>query len=420
MLLGMRQSKLFSRTQKEAPRDETAVNAKLLIKAGFIHKVMAGVYEYLPLGFKVLQKINSIIREEMDATGAEELYLSVLQSKETWVTSGRWDLAKDVMYQFKDASGKEVGLGWTHEEPLTLIAKQFISSYHDLPKAVYQIQTKFRNEPRAKAGLVRGREFSMKDLYSFHTDEKDLDRYYEVVADAYIKTFARMGLDAKRTLASGGLFSKFSDEFQVFSDSGEDTVFYCKKCDYAANKDVAESLELKDKCPKCKSGLEEKKSIEVGNIFKLGTKYSEPFGLFFTDKNGEKKPVIMASYGIGPGRCMGTIVETHNDGKGIIWPDSVAPFEVHLLLIGEATPELKKFGDGVYTGLVKAGIEVLYDDREEASGGEKFADADLIGLPYRLVVSEKTMREDKVELKRRGSEETKLFGVEEIIKKLAT
>lgn len=414
----MRQSKLFSKTQKELPKDEVAVNAKLLIKAGFIHKVMAGVYEYLPLGFRVLQKINTVIQEEMDATGAEELYLSVLQSKETWATSGRWDLAKDVMYQFKDASGKEIGLGWTHEEPLTLIAKQFISSYNDLPKAVYQIQTKFRNEPRPKAGLVRGREFLMKDLYSFHADEEDLDRYYEIVADAYMKIFTRLGLDAKRTLASGGLFSKFSDEFQVLSESGEDTVFYCRKCDYAANKDVAESLKLGDKCPKCKSGLRQIKSIEVGNIFKLGTKYSEPFGLFFTNKKGEKKPVIMASYGIGPGRCMGAIVETSHDENGIIWPESVAPAKVHLLLIGEATAELKKFGERVYNNLTKAGVETLYDDRESAGSGEKFADADLIGLPYRVVLSEKTLVQDKVEVKLRAEKAVKLMKLDELVQLL--
>ncbi|MDP3975089.1 MAG: aminoacyl--tRNA ligase-related protein [Candidatus Jorgensenbacteria bacterium] len=411
----MRQSTLFLKTQREAPKDETAVNAKLLIKAGFIHKVMAGVYEYLPLGFRVLQKINAIIREEMNATGAEELHLSVLQSKETWATSGRWDLAKDVMYQFKDASGKEVGLGWTHEEPLTLIATQFIHSYHDLPKAVYQIQTKFRNEPRAKAGLIRGREFLMKDLYSFHADEHDLDRYYETVAEAYLKIFTRLGLDAKRTVASGGLFSKFSDEFQVFSASGEDTVFYCGKCGYTANKDVAEQLKLGSECPECNGALKSMKSIEVGNIFKLGTMYSEAFGLLFTDTKGEKKPVIMASYGIGPGRCMGTIVEVHHDEKGLVWPDAVAPFAVHLVKVGADKETLTVFADGIYHDLTKKGIEVLYDDREDVSAGEKFADADLIGIPWRVVVSERTEAQGKVEVKRRQSTDAKLMKLSELL-----
>lgn len=404
----MRQSTLFLKTQREAPKDETAVNAKLLIKAGFIHKVMAGVYEYLPLGFRALQKINAIIREEMNATGAEELHLSVLQSKETWATSGRWERAKDVMYQFKDASNREVGLGWTHEEPLTLIAKQFISSYQDLPKAVYQIQTKFRNEPRAKAGLIRGREFLMKDLYSFHADEHDLDRYYEVVAAAYLKVFTRLGLDAKRTLASGGLFSKFSDEFQVFADSGEDTVFYCGKCGYAANRDVAEQLKLGSKCPECTSKLIPQKSIEVGNIFKLGAVFSESFGLLFADKKGEKKPVIMASYGIGPGRCMGTIVEVYHDTKGMVWPDAVAPFTLHLLRVGAENKALQEFSDSIYNDLAKKGIDALYDDREDVSAGEKFADADLIGIPWRVVVSERTEAQRKVEVKRRNETEAKL------------
>lgn len=410
----MRFSRLFTKTIKETPSDEEAINAKLLIRGGFISKVMAGVYEYMPLGLRVLNKINNIIRQEINAVGGQEIFMSALQSKETWSTTGRWQSARDVMYQFEDGFGKEVGLGWTHEEPLTAAAKRYINSYKDLPKAVYQIQTKFRNEERPKSGLLRGREFLMKDLYSFHAGEEDLNDYYEKVAQAYINIFNRVGLTARRTLASGGSFSKFSDEFQVLARVGEDTIFYCQKCDYAANKEVAGELKLKDECPKCGGGLKEAKSIEVGNIFKLGTRFSEAFGLNFTDKDGAKKPVIMASYGIGPGRLMGAIVETSHDDKGIIWPVSVAPFAVNLVALEGGEAEAEK----IYRQLVDAGKEVLYDDRRDKTAGEKFAEADLIGIPFRIVVSKKTLAEDGVELKKRSEANSKIIhltGIERMI-----
>lgn len=412
----MRQSRLFTKTLRAAPKDEESANAQFLVRGGFIAKVMAGVYEYLPLGLKVLDKIHAVIREEMNATGAEELFLSVLQSKDTWMATKRWESAKEVMYQFKDAADHDVGLGWTHEEPITALARHFITSYQDLPRAVYQIQTKFRNEARAKSGLLRGREFLMKDLYSFHGDERDLDDYYEKVAAAYLSIFTRVGLAARRTLASGGLFCKYSDEFQVLSDVGEDAVHFCEKCPFTANKEVAADLVKNEKCPKCGGKIREGKSIEVGNIFKLGTRFSEAFGLTFTDAEGKKKPVIMASYGIGPGRVMGTIVEMFHDEKGIIWPKSVAPAQVHLLMIGEPNAALTKFADGVYDTLMRSGVEVLYDDRAGATAGEKFADADLIGLPWRAVVSEKTVAAGKVELKPRAKNETALVNSEEITK----
>lgn len=403
----MKQSKLFTRTERNVPKDETALNAQLLIRGGFVHKVMAGVYEYLPLGYRVLQNVNRIIREEMDATGAEELHMSILQNKETWMQTNRWETGKEVMYQFEDASGKEVGLGWTHEEPLTAVAKHYISSYKDLPKAVYQIQTKFRNEQRAKSGVLRGREFLMKDLYSFHADEGDLDRYYERVAEAYHNVFRRVGVPARRTLASGGLFSKFSDEFQALSDVGEDIVHYCTKCAYAANQEVAAELKLGDACPACSGKLAIGPAIEVGNIFKLGTKFSEAFGLLYADESGNKKPVIMASYGIGPSRLMGTAVELSHDDKGIIWPESIAPYRVHLLELGGVSAQ------ELYDELARGGIEVLYDDRD-VSAGEKLNDADLIGIPFRVVVSPKTG--DKVEVKRRNEKETSIVTKEELMK----
>lgn len=399
----MKLSRLFTKTIKEAPSDETAVNAQLLIRGGFINKVMAGVYEFMPLGLRVLEKVNTIIREEMDAVGGQELQMSVFQNKETWSATGRWDSAKEVMYQFEDAAGKEYGLGFTHEEPLALAARHFINSYKDLPKAVYQIQTKFRNEARAKSGLLRGREFLMKDLYSFHSSEADLNSYYEKVADAYGRIFDRAGVKAIRTFASGGLFSKFSDEFQVEAEVGEDTIYVNEAGNRALNKEVYTD-EVLSELGWDKKSLNEKTAIEVGNIFKLGTKFSDPLGLKFTDDKGELKPVIMASYGIGPGRLMGTIVEVSHDDKGIIWPESIAPFKVHLVSLGKNAD-----AERVYNSLVSSGVEVLYDDREDKTAGEKFADADLIGCPVRLVISEKTGGD--VEVKKRN--ESKVVVVKE-------
>ncbi len=404
----MRLSQLFTRTLKEAPAEEAAVNAKLLIRGGFVHKTMAGVYAYLPLGFRVLEKINKIIREEMDATGAQELVMTVLQPKETWTTTGRWDTGKEVMYQFKDARGSEVGLGWTHEEPITELALHHISSYKDLPKAVYQIQTKFRNEPRAKSGILRGREFLMKDLYSFHATQESLDEYYEKVAQAYSNIFSRIGLPALRTKASGGLFSKYSDEYQVPADVGEDTIFYTDdgrawNVDVAADAGIIEGGKTDDGALVKKGN-----AIEVGNIFKLGTKFSDAFGLLYSDENGEKKPVIMASYGIGPGRVMGTVVELNYDEHGIIWPKSIAPFAVHLVALrSDARCE------ELYKRLTDAGIEVLYDDRADSSPGEKFADADLIGCPVRITIGGKTP-EGKVEFKLRSESDFSLVDESEL------
>ena len=406
----MRFTENFTKTLREAPAGEEAVNAQLLTRAGFVHKVMAGVYEYLPFGLRVLNRVNAIIREEMDATGAQELHLSVLQNKETWMKTKRWDSGRDVMYQFADASGHETGLGWTHEEPLTELARHHINSYKDLPRAVYQIQTKFRNEPRAKSGILRGREFLMKDLYSFHADEAQLDEYYEKVASAYGNVFRRCGLPALRCKASGGLFSKFSDEFQVLADVGEDTIHHSDDNSFVCNADIFEALKESGDLPE--SSLKESKGIEVGNISKLGTFFSEAFGLTFQDKGGNSKPVIMASYGIGPGRVMGTIVELHHDKHGIIWPASVAPFAAHLVdLVRDGRAEQ------LYDDLRGAGIEVLFDDREDVNAGEKFADADLIGCPVRLTVGSKT-EEGKVEIRLRGEKEEDMVSVEEAITRL--
>ncbi len=411
----MRQSKLFGHTQKQAPKDEVSTNAKLLTRAGFIDKLTSGVYTYLPLGMRVLNKIKDIVRDEMNGLGGQEILMPALQPKEVWQVTNRWtDPGKEVMFQFVGRSGKEYGLGWTHEEIITPLVKKFVSSYKDLPVYLYQIQDKFRDEPRAKSGLLRGLEFSMKDLYSFHRDEKDLEDFYNKAMAAYQRVFSRCGLDSLVTEASGGSFSKYSHEFQVLTPFGEDTIFYCKKCSYAQNQEISK-LKAGDKCPKCGGDIAEGKAVEVGNIFQLKTKYSAPFKFDYADESGAKKPVIMGCYGIGPSRVMGTVAEVYNDDKGLSWPENIAPFTIHLLVLGKDKKETDK-AEKVYERLTKEGFEVLFDDRIDASAGQKFADADLIGIPYRLVVSEKT--NDQIELKKRSDKTATLLSLDQLIKKI--
>lgn len=405
----MRQSQLFTKTQKNAPKDEASLNARLLIRAGFVDKLMAGVYTILPLGWRVMKKIEQIIREEMDAIGGEEFFMPSLQPKENWLKTGRWD-AMDDLYKVKDASDREFALGPTHEEVISPLMKKFLNSYKDLPFAAYQFQNKFRMELRAKSGILRGREFLMKDLYSFHADEADLDSYYEKAKCAYINIWNRCGIGEKTylTFASGGSFSKFSHEFQTLTEAGEDTIFICDKCNQAVNKEIIDTVKT---CPNCDTrDFREEKAVEVGNIFKLGAKYSDPFGLSVVNEKGKKVPVIMGCYGIGLQRLMGTIVELLNDEKGILWPESVAPFQVHLISLGK-NEEAEK----IYNDLENSNIEVLYDDREETSAGEKFADADLIGIPFRVVVSEKSLAGGGVEMKKRKEKESEIVKIEKLM-----
>ncbi len=408
----MKQSKLFTRTIKELPKDETSFNAQVLIRSGFINKTTSGAYTFLPLGLKTHNKICDIIREEMNAIGGQEILMPALTPKSIWETTGRWENF-DALFKLAGADDKEYALGATHEEVITPLAKDYIFSYKDLPAYIYQIQTKFRNEPRARSGLLRGREFSMKDLYSFHKDEDDLNKYYDIAKEAYFKIFKRCGLGdiTYLTYASGGAFSKYSHEFQTLSEAGEDTIYVCDKCQVAVNREILDSQ--KNKCPKCgNSKLEEKKAIEVGNIFKLGTRFSKPFNLKYTNEKEEKKEVIMGCYGIGPSRIMGTVVEICHDDKGIIWPEAVAPFKVHLLSLGK-DEEAEK----LYNQLLKEKVEVLYDDRD-ASAGEKFADADLMGIPYRAVMSKKSLAAGGVELKKRESEKSEILNVKKMLEKL--
>jgi len=400
----MKQSQLFTKTRKEAPKDEVSVNAQLLIRAGFADKLSAGIYTLLPLGVRVMKKIENIIREEMNAIGGQELNMPSLHPKENWEITGRWKLMDDEVYKTKDGD-REYILAPTHEEVIVPLAKKFINSYKDLPLAVYQFQNKFRKEKRAKSGLIRGREFLMKDLYSFHLNEKDLDAYYAKAEKAYENIWKRVGIADKtyETFASGGSFSKYSHEYQTITSAGEDIIYICEKCRIAVNKEIITDVE--NKCPKCGAVLEKtEKAVEVGNIFKNKDKYTKPFDLSVKNEKGEDKILLTGCYGIGLQRVMGTIVEVYNDEKGIIWPENVAPFRVHLLSLSE-NEETEK----IYKNLLEKGIEVLFDDRE-VSAGEKFADSDLIGIPYRVVVSKKSLAAGGIEVKKRNESESKIIG----------
>lgn len=412
----MKYSELLIRTRRESGKDVESINADLLTRGNFIDQVMAGAYTYLPLGHRVLKKIENIIREEMDGIGGQELLMPALHPAENWKKTGRWESMDDLFRFTSYYSKNDYALGATHEEIITPLAKKYISSYKDLPLYLYQIQDKFRDEKRAKAGLLRGREFLMKDLYSFHTSEEDLDRYYEEAKNAYKRIYDRTGIGDKTyvTFASGGSFSKYSHEFQTESTSGEDTIYLCKKCQLAVNKEI---LKDQDKCPECGSKeLSEIKAIEVGNIFKLGTKYSAPFELTFADENDKKQPVIMGCYGIGLGRLMGTIVEVCHDDKGIVWPKYVAPYQVALVSLGDES--IKKEAEKLYKDMMARGVEVLWDDRDESTGS-KLYDADLLGIPLRIVVSKKTLDNDSVELKFRSKDKAEMVRINELNARVA-
>ncbi|MFA5052538.1 MAG: aminoacyl--tRNA ligase-related protein [Parcubacteria group bacterium] len=404
----MKQSELFVKTLREDPKDEESLNAKLLVRAGFVYKVMAGVYAFLPLGLRVIKKIENIIRREMESCGGQEILMSALQAKSDWETTGRFENF-DVLFRFTSYySGIDYVLGPTHEEELVPILKQHIFSYRDLPVYVFQFQNKFRDEKRAKSGLLRGREFYMKDFYSFHADEADLDSFYEAMTESYKRIFNSVGIGDKTyyTLASGGTFSKFSHEFQMVTPAGEDDIHICDKCGIAVNEEVFK--ETDSACPVCRGKkLRSEKAIEVGNIFKLGDKYSVPFGLKFKNENGEEKNVQMGCYGIGVSRLLGAITEASHDDRGLIWPETISPFKYHLL------EQVPGGAAELYEKLTHDGYEVLYDDRD-VSLGEKFADADLIGIPVRLVVSSKTG--EKIEAKKRNEEKIKLINYEDISK----
>ncbi len=405
----MKQSDLFVKTLKNISSEESSKNAELLLRGGFIYKNSSGVYSYLPLGLRVIQKISDIVRQEMNRIGSVEVLLPALIENKYLEKTGRQqvDVGFDVVGKNED-NGMYT-LGWTHEEVITEIATKYIQSFRDLPVSIYQIQTKFRNELRAKSGLLRGREFIMKDMYSFHKNEKELLEYYEKVKDAYMLVMDRVGLEAYYTLAEGGDFTiSNTHEFQVLAESGEDVIYYNKKDEMAFNEEVIGEVEGFDA-----SKYKKDNSIEVGNIFPLGTKYSEAYNLMWQDDKGVKHPVFMGSYGIGVSRLMATIAEVSNDKNGIIWNREVAPFLVHIVSIGDDAEVMKKAQE-LYDILIKDNFEVLLDDRSDVSVGGRFADSDLFGIPYRIVISKKNIEEDNYELKERIKENSNYYKLSEI------
>ncbi|OGG61276.1 prolyl-tRNA synthetase, partial [Candidatus Kaiserbacteria bacterium RIFCSPHIGHO2_02_FULL_49_34] len=410
-----RQSRLFTRTRHDAPADEVSKNAQLLIRAGFVHKEMAGAYSFLPLGLKTLNKVIGVIREEMDGIGGQEVTLTGLQDPAVWEATGRFDdEVVDVWFKTKLKNDTEIGLGFTHEEPITRMMREHLLSHKDAPKLVYQFQTKFRNETRAKSGIMRTREFIMKDLYSFAKDEEEHLKIYQQVADAYHRIFSRLGIgeDTYQTFASGGVFAKYSHEFQTVTDAGEDVIYVQKSRKLAINQEVNND-EVRADLNVTEGELEAFDASEVGNIFTLGTRFSEALGLMITGEDGEKVPVFMGSYGIGPARVMGVIVEKFSDEKGMVWPDEVAPFKVHLVGLNLEDDAVREYADGVYESLKDNGIDVLYDDRD-ARPGEKFADSDLMGFPYRVVVSRKTMESGAFEVVTRATGDVRKLSEEEL------
>lgn len=406
----MRQSHLFTKTSKTAPKDEVSKNAILLTRAGFIHKEMAGVYAYLPLGLRVVENIKRIVREEMNAIRGQELIMTNLQPKEVWESTTRWsDEVVDVWFKTRLKDSTEIGLAWSHEEPIMNMMRHFVSSYKDFPISVYQFQTKLRNELRAKSGIMRGREFVMKDMYSLHTSAQDLDEYYKIVIEAYKRVYERLGIgkDTYVTFASGGAFTKFSHEFQTLCEAGEDILYVHREKNIAVNEEVLDAA-VKELGIN-KEDLERVKSAEVGNIFNFGTEKAEQMGITFKGSDGKTYPVYLASYGIGITRAMGVIVEKFSDDKGLVWPKSVAPYQVHLISLG-----VNEAADQLHAELEAAGVEVLYDDRD-ASAGEKLADADLLGMPLRIVLGKRSLENGQVEVKERTSDAIETIALSDVV-----
>ena len=413
----MRTSELFTKTSKTAPADEASKNAQLLIKAGYVYKEMAGAYAYLPLGLRVVENIKQIVREEMNAIKSNELIMTSLQRKDVWEKTGRWDeKVVDIWFKSKLQDGTDVGFGWSHEEPIVEMMQQYIQSYKDLPASVYQFQTKMRNELRAKSGIMRGREFVMKDMYSFHATAEDLECYYNESIEAYKRVFERLGIadDTYVTFASGGAFTKFSHEFQTICEAGEDIIYLHREKNIAVNEEVIDDA-VKE-LGISRDELEQVKTAEVGNIFNFGTQKTDEMELYYTDESGKRASLYLGSYGIGVTRVMGVIVEKFSDERGIIWPEAVAPFRVYLARLGNDETIIKA-ADKLYDELQTNGISVLYDDSDKRPG-EKFADADLIGLPHRLVVSAKTIEAGRFEYKQRTSTDSEMLGFDELKNRL--
>ena len=407
---------MFGKTTKSAQADAESANAKVLTEGGFVDQEMAGVYTWLPLGLQVLRKIEQIVRQEMNALGALEVFMPSLQPKEYWEKTKRWE-GVDILFKLKSQTEKDYALGCTHEEVVTPLVQKFIQSYKELPLAVYQINTKFRDELRAKSGVLRGREFRMKDMYSFHTNQEDLNEFYQRALQAYVKVFSRCGINVKVVQASGGIFtSNVSHEFQSITSAGEDTLIACETCTFGQNLEIA-TVKEGGACPECGGNLVKTKGIEVGNIFDLGTKYTDAFEFSVNNAEGSTQRLLMGCYGIGTSRLVGAIVETFHDDKGIIWPESVAPYRVHLAVLASKDAQVMQEAERLYAEMQQAGIEVLFDDRDE-SAGRKFTDADLIGLPVRIVLSGRTLEKSGVEWKLRTSAESEMVALDAVMAKL--
>jgi prolyl-tRNA synthetase len=402
----VRQSQLFSKPKKEIPKEAETISHRLLVRADFIDQISSGIYSFLPLGKMVHDKIEKIIREEMLNLGAQEVYLPVLIPKSLWQITERWEKIEPPLFKLKDIHGKEFGLGPTHEEVITELVRKRIKSYKDLPLYLFQIQPKFRNEMRPTGGLLRVREFLMKDLYSFHQTKEDALNFYQKVKDAYYKIFKRCGLKKVICVEAepGTIGGELSHEFMVLAESGEDIIFLCQKCGF--------SSKTKKICPKCQKKLEKKNCIEIGHIFYLGEKYSQAMGANFVDKEGKKRAIFMGCYGIGIGRLMASIIEVSHDQKGMIWPKEVSPFQIHFISL--LPSEKQNLAEKIYQNLEKRGIEVLYDDRLDKTAGEKFSEADLIGIPIRIVISERTLKKNCLEIKKRDEKKIKLIKIKSL------
>lgn len=414
----MKMSQLFTKTRKEIPSDEVSKNAQLLIRAGYIHKEMAGVYAYMPLGKRVLDNIAQIVREEMNSIGGQETQMTVLQPRDIFEITDRWDDAKvDNWFKTKLNNGTELGMGLTHEEPFVDALKDHVSSYKDLPIYVYQIQNKFRNELRAKSGLLRGREFIMKDMYSFARNQSEHDELYERAADAYHRIYARLGIgnETYRTYADGGIFTtRFSDEFQTVSPVGEDTIYIDHKKKIAINKEIYTNENL-TKLGLSKDDLVEERAVEVGNIFPLESKYSDALELFYTDISGQKQSIIMGCYGVGISRLVGLLAEHFADDYGLVWPRVIAPFVVHIVLLGADSDDTTNAVTILIEALKLVNITYVIDDRADMSAGAKLADADLLGMPYRIVVSQKSLQSGGFACKMRTDQQEHIFGLEQVM-----
>lgn len=410
---GMFWSKAFIPTLKEVPQEAESASHQLMLRAGLIRMLLAGAYSYLPLGLKVLNNIQGIIRQEMDACQGNELLLPALQPQELWVRSGRDKDIGEVMIRFVDRRGRNVCLGPTHEEVITDLVKNHVSSYKQLPLVLYQIQTKFRDEIRPRFGVVRACEFIMKDAYSFDRDIPGLDKNYEAMHNAYNRIFKRCGLEVLTVEADPGVMGgNVSHEFMVPAETGEDLVLTCPQCKLTR----AFKGESREACPKCGSKSEKVNTIEVGHIFKLGTKYSSVLGANFLNAQGRLEPIVMGCYGIGVSRLIAAIIEQNRDENGIIWPKEISPYKVIVLALDAGDKKIMELALDVYRRLTdEYGIETLLDDRDERPG-VKFKDADLLGITLQIIIGRSAPEKNTLELKIRSSQERIIKDKAEILK----